>query len=120
MPAKKKVTEAQVEATPAAPKRRTPARTKKVEAAAPAVETTVKTKSAAPRKTAPKTPAATHKSTPRKSAPRAKAAPQFEIEKHRAEIEREAYFLWINRGGVHGNDGEDWLRAVEIVKERHS
>ena len=121
MPAKKKVTE-----TPGcargSPKRKTATRTAKVEVRRPLPgagsegESEDRHKS----KSAPKTPAATHKSTPRKSAPRAKAATAqgFDIELHRAEIEQEAYFLWINRGGVHGHATEDWLRAVEIVKAR--
>jgi hypothetical protein len=123
MPAKKKVTETPLATPAAAPKRKTATRTKKVEvpaAAAPAPEVKAKAKTATTGKAAPKTPAATHKSTPRKSAPRAKAATvaAFDIELHRAEIEQEAYFLWINRGGVHGHATEDWLRAVEIVKTR--
>jgi hypothetical protein len=123
MPAKKKVTEAPVAAPAAAPKRKTATRTKKVEvpaAAAPAPEVKAKAKTTKTATAAPKTPAATHKSTPRKAAPRAKAAAAqgFDIELHRAEIEQEAYFLWINRGGVHGHATEDWLRAVEIVKAR--
>jgi hypothetical protein len=121
MPAKKKLTETPLATPAAAPKRKTATRTKKVEvpaAAAPAPEVKAKTTKTAT--AAPKTPAATHKSTPRKSAPRAKASPvaAFDIELHRAEIEQEAYFLWINRGGVHGHATEDWLRAVEIVKAR--
>jgi hypothetical protein len=123
MPAKKKLTETPMVTPAAAPKRKTATRTKKAEvpaAAAPAPEVKAKAKTATTGKAAPKTPAATHKSTPRKSAPRAKASTvaAFDIELHRAEIEQEAYFLWINRGGVHGHATEDWLRAVEIVKAR--
>ncbi|MCL4843422.1 MAG: DUF2934 domain-containing protein [Bryobacteraceae bacterium] len=123
MPAKKKAIEAPVAAPAAAPKRRTAARSEKVEVAAaavPAPEVKAKSKTATKSKSAPKTPAATHKATPRKSAPRAKAAtaPAFDVDQHRAEIEQEAYFLWINRGGAHGHATEDWLRAVEIVQAR--
>jgi hypothetical protein len=126
MPAKKKLTEAAIETPAPAPKRRAAARPKKSETApavaeaAPAVKP--KAKAPAKKKAEPKTPAATHKAPARKVTPRKPAvkATPFDIEAHRAEIEREAYYLWIHRGGVHGSDHEDWNRAVGIVKERHS
>lgn len=125
MPAKKKLTEVQPETAAPAPKRRAPVRTKKIEAAEPAVEAaTANPKAKAPvrKKAAPKTPAATHKAPARKVTPRKTTAKTtvFDIELHRAEIEREAYFLWLNRGSAHGDAGADWLQAVEIVKTRHS
>ncbi|MCL4796972.1 MAG: DUF2934 domain-containing protein [Bryobacteraceae bacterium] len=118
MPAKKKVTDTQPEAAAPAPKRRAPARTKAAEAA----PESPKAKAPASKKAAPKTPAATHKAPARKVTPRKTTAktPAFDIELHRAEIEREAYFLWLSRGSAHGDAGSDWLQAVEIVKTRHS
>ncbi len=64
------------------------------------------------------TAAATHKA-PATRATKKAAAPVFDIELHRAEIEREAYLLWVNRGHTHGREHEDWLSAIEIVKARH-
>jgi hypothetical protein len=29
----------------------------------------------------------------------------------RAEIEKRAHEIWLNEGGVHGNDLDHWLRA---------
>lgn len=128
MPAKKKLTETVSETAAPAAKRVTRTRTKKSEEPVAAAETkTAETKPAARTRkpAAPKTqtPAATHKAPARKVAvrkPVAAAAPEFDIEMHRAEIEREAYFQWINRGGGHGSDAQDWLRAVEIVKARYA
>ncbi len=84
--------------------------------AAPAPKTT--TGKAAP------TAAATHKAPARKAAaPKAKAAAApksaFDAELHRTEIETEAYLLWESRGYTHGQEHEDWLRAVELVRARH-
>jgi hypothetical protein len=31
-----------------------------------------------------------------------------------------AYGLFLERGGVHGHDVEDWLRAEQILRERRS
>jgi hypothetical protein len=92
-----------------------------VKAAAPAAEKkkTVRSKS----------PAATHKSPARKAAapkgvksapPAAGALPAFSVDAYREEIEREAYFLFVNRGAQHGHEHEDWLRAIEIVKARQT
>jgi hypothetical protein len=67
-----------------------------------------------------KTAAATHKSPARKSPAKPAPAPEFTIELHRAEIEREAYFLFANRGYTHGDAHGDWLRAIEIVRARYS
>jgi hypothetical protein len=78
----------------------------------------------------PKSSAATHKSAaPRTTAPRAAetprvkkeapAKPAFDAALHHEEIAREAYFLWEARGFTHGNEGEDWHRATEVVRARH-
>jgi hypothetical protein len=37
-----------------------------------------------------------------------------------AEVAKEAYALFLERGGVHGHDVEDWLRAEQLVRERRS
>jgi hypothetical protein len=82
------------------------------------------------KRAAAKAPAATHKSAaPRAASKRTapavrvrKAAgpkPAFDASLHQWEIEREAYFLWEARGYAHGNETEDWFRAVEIVRARH-
>jgi hypothetical protein len=85
-------------------------------------------KAAAPRKPAAKpaapkaekSPAATHKApAKRAAAPKAQPA-SFDVEAHRAEIEREAYFLWERRGHAHGSSNEDWWTAVELVRARHA
>lgn len=36
----------------------------------------------------------------------------------REEIARVAYELFRQRGGVHGHDLEDWLKAEQIVRQR--
>jgi hypothetical protein len=121
MPAKKTVSAP--DAAAPAPKRKAAPRVKKTEAAEAAVPTAA-AEALAPAKRTRKTPpkpaaAATHKAPARKPAVRKPApAGAFDIEAHRAEIEREAYFLWLNRGGAHGYAHEDWLRAIEIVKAR--
>jgi|GEM_PF-5095961 len=83
-------------------------------------------KPAAPRpkpaaKASPKAPtaAATHKAPARRPSAKKPAAPVFEVEIHRAEIDREAYLLWAGRGHEHGQAREDWLAAIEIVKARY-
>lgn len=122
MPAKKKTIETSVDSgsAPAAPKRRTAVRSKQSE---PLTETVAAESPAAAKtrkKAAPKTAAATHKAVTRKAPVRKQAVQTaaFDVEAYRAEIEREAYFLWLNRGGFHGQANEDWLRAVETVKAR--
>jgi hypothetical protein len=37
-----------------------------------------------------------------------------------ADVAKEAYALFLERGGVHGHDVEDWLRAEQLVRERRS
>jgi len=37
-----------------------------------------------------------------------------------SEVAEVAYLLWLDRGGEHGQDEEDWRRAVEIVRDRNS
>jgi hypothetical protein len=41
-------------------------------------------------------------------------------ESSQAEVAKEAYGLFLERGGVHGHDVEDWLRAEQILRERRS
>lgn len=36
------------------------------------------------------------------------------------EVAREAYLLYLERGGEHGHDIEDWLRAEQILRARRS
>jgi hypothetical protein len=111
-----------------------PARKKTVpESAAAPAETAPKpaTRRAAAKKTeAPagepkparrRTTAATHKSAARAAAAAAGAETviAFDPARYAAEIQREAYFQWLNRGCAHGGDAGDWFRAVEIVKARH-
>lgn len=67
----------------------------------------------------PVTAAATHKATARRTTAKKAAAPVFNVEQHRAEIEREAYLIWAGRGHEHGQEQEDWLRAIELVKARY-
>lgn len=122
MPVKKKAVEtlAASGTAPEAPKRRATVRSKQPKPVTEPLGAENSTLAKPRKKAAPKTAAATHKTTPRK-APVSKKAPKsanFDVEAHRAEIEREAYFLWLNRGGLHGQANEDWLRAVEIVKAR--
>lgn len=84
---------------------------------------------AAPKRaTRTKAPAATHAgqeaqtgaATARKTGPRRRTAKPFDPALHHEEIAREAYLLWLNRGGTHGRDQEDWHKAVEIVRARHT
>lgn len=84
---------------------------------------------AAPRRPSrAKAPAATHAgqeaqagaATARKTAPRRRTARPFDPALHHEEIAREAYLLWLNRGATHGRDQEDWHKAVEIVRARHT
>ena len=98
MPVKKKV---EIAAVPAAEPK-------------PAKRATKKAAAAAPKATA----AATHKA-PATRATKKAAAAVFDAELHRAEIEREAYLAWVSRGHEHGQEHEDWLAAIEIVKARH-
>jgi hypothetical protein len=88
-------------------------RTKKA-AVEPAAETAPIKKTV--RRRAPASPAATHIAPAKRSSPA--AAPVFDVEAYRAEIEREAYFLWERRGRKHGHAQEDWGRAIEIVRAR--
>lgn len=104
-----------------------------IETAAKAEATSAaKTKSVKTRAAQAAPAAATHKSPARKATvrkPAAKAAaaaaqPEaargFDVAAHAAEIERVAYFLWLDRGAGHGAEGEDWARAVEIVRARQT
>jgi hypothetical protein len=43
----------------------------------------------------------------------------FEASHHHAEIAQEAYLLWLNRGCADGGDFQDWLSAIEIVRQRN-
>jgi len=40
-------------------------------------------------------------------------------EKLLKEIEKEAYELYLKRGGKHGSDLNDWLEAEKIVKKQY-
>lgn len=119
MPIKKNSVEKPVAAETGAPKtRKASTRTRKPEAPSLAAEAAPELKSR--RKPAAGVPAATHKVPARKAVAR-KPPPKpasFDVEAHRAEIEREAYLLWLGRGCAHGSAGEDWVNAVEIVKGR--
>jgi len=62
-------------------------------------------------KTAPAKPATT-----KKAAPEARVTP-FKT-KHAAtheEIARLAHRFWMERGGQHGHDADDWFRAEQIL-----
>lgn len=48
------------------------------------------------------------------------APPAHEPDSSQAEVAAEAYALFLERGGEHGHDVEDWLRAEQIVRERRS
>ncbi len=104
------------------PARKTIKKTEMPETAAKAASETVN--KPAKKRPAAKSPAATHKSaTPRITRPRSKkpaeAKPAFDASLHHDEIAREAYRLWEARGYVHGNEAEDWFRAVEVVRARY-
>jgi hypothetical protein len=102
---------------------------------APATKSKTEKSKATKTTTAAKSSAATHKPATRKpvaakaaaaaaSAPAAVlstpvARPAFEPSAYHQEIAAEAYFQWLNRGGGDGNEREDWLRAVEIVRARY-
>ena len=36
------------------------------------------------------------------------------------QVAEVAYALFLERGGAHGHDVEDWLRAEQILRERRS
>jgi hypothetical protein len=103
---------------------------KKVEIApAPAAEPKPAAKRAVKKAAAPKAPvakppaakrtnAAATRKAPATRATNKPAAPVFDIELHRSEIEHEAYLLWVNRGHAHGQEHDDWLSAIKIVKAR--
>ena len=84
----------------------------------------------APKKTSrAKSPASTHaggtdspprKAAARRPAARKRGAASFDPAARHEEIAREAYLLWLARGMRHGNDQEDWYKAVEIVRARCS
>ncbi len=42
------------------------------------------------------------------------------VDSSQAEVAKEAYALFLERGAVHGHDVEDWLRAEQFVRERRS
>jgi hypothetical protein len=48
-----------------------------------------------------------------------RSAPATEVNSQ-AEVASEAYGLFLERGGAHGHDVEDWLRAEQILRERRS
>jgi hypothetical protein len=55
-------------------------------------------------------PAATTRSTPRKSVRRPAGKKTNSTPSH-ADIATRAYDLFVQRGGEHGSDRDDWLRA---------
>jgi hypothetical protein len=60
-----------------------------------------------------------HKKPPVRRAKARKSIAEFDATHRHAEIAREAYLLWLDRGCAHGGDFEDWTRAIEIVRQRH-
>ena len=60
-----------------------------------------------------------HKKAPARRAKSRKSIAEFDGTHHHAEIAHEAYLLWIERDCSHEGDFEDWIRAVEIVRQRH-
>lgn len=122
-------------------KKKTTTETEIVKAAetAPATKSKTEKSKATKTTTAAKSSAATHKPATRKpvaakaaaaaaaapdfapvAAPAAPVArPAFEPSAYHQEIAAEAYFQWLNRGGGDGNEREDWLRAIEIVRARY-
>jgi hypothetical protein len=84
-----------------------------------------KAKKAAARKTAARkirAGAATVKKTARKKATKPVRVRLVETTMQagvrREEIEKLAYSLFENRGGVHGNDQGDWFEAERIIQSR--
>jgi len=129
MPAKKKTaTTKETEpgkaaaAAPATPKSGTKAKSSVKEAKAVATKPTAAATHKAPatKKAQPKARAAAAAvgTAPLSETP-AVVAP-FDASLYREEIEREAYFLWINRGGAKESPQQDWFEAVEIVRRRYS
>jgi hypothetical protein len=45
-----------------------------------------------------------------------KAAAPVKVE----QVQDVAYRLFLERGGVHGHDQEDWLKAEQIVRKRRA
>lgn len=77
-------------------------------------------KSTAAKVQAPKPEAV--KTAPAKSATAKQAAPEAKVTpfktKHAAtheEIARLAHRFWMERGGQHGHDADDWFRAEQIL-----
>ena len=85
------------------------------------VKATAAATSAAP-KAAPKAApgAAVKKPAPKKSMPAQKATPvSVEVEPSDEEIRVRAYHRYLERGGSHGMDVEDWLEAKrELQRSR--
>lgn len=119
MPIKKKPVESPAPPEAAAPKPRRPAaRARKND---PPALASGAAPVATPRgKSAAAAPAATHKVRARGAVVRglSQKPALFDVEAHRAEIEKEAYFLWLDRGCAHENADGDWLKAIGIVKAR--
>jgi hypothetical protein len=44
--------------------------------------------------------------------------PVFDPALYHEEISKQAYFCWLERGDAPGSPEGDWLRAVEIVRQR--
>lgn len=91
-------------------------------APAPTVKATAPAKAAAPKAAVPKVAptAAVKKPAPKKSTPAQKATRvSAELEPSDEEIRVRAYHRYLERGGSHGMDFEDWLEAKrELQRSR--
>ena len=90
--------------------------------ATPKPEVPAEAKAPAKKAARPKAPAAAHKTAAKKTPARTEPAVpviEFQIEAHRAEIERQAYFYWVERGYAPGNPSEDWVRAEAEIRQRY-
>lgn len=108
-----KKTSSRTKSTPETDAPAAPAPTAKATAAKAAAP-----KAAAPKAAAPK--AAVKKAAPKKSVPAQKATPvSAEAEPSDEDIRVRAYHRYLERGGGHGMDFEDWLEAKrELQKMR--
>jgi hypothetical protein len=59
------------------------------------------------------------KAAPRKTAAKKNAAPAAEtayVPATHADVEQQAYLLWLERGRHHGGDAQDWLQAEQQLQ----
>ncbi len=61
---------------------------------------------------APAKPAAKKKATPK---PKSKPKSNLVLMVSREEIAALAHRFWLERGGQHGHDAEDWIRAEQTL-----